>query len=428
MSNEIILLDPNTIEIAPDRYRKIIKNIDSLTESIKTLGKNIVPINVILTDGKPKLVAGHRRTLACRQAGVMVRATVETLDTVDERIYEITENLEREDFTWQEKVEATADLAKLLEAKYGKLTVRQFSEKSGLSIGAISTDLGLAEALKADPEMFVACKTRDSALKVLQKFKIDETKAELALRKQKTNYGAKAKNHIFFGGCNNLIESLPNNVVDAMITDHPYGLDLKNAKKQEGVVDAYEDDETAYFPMIVELLQKSSRVLKADAAICMFCRVENFAWLREEIMKHGFAVDSMPGIWYRTGSAGQTYSPDKNFARSYEVFAYGTRGNYSLVKQGASNVIPCSGVNPSEKLHIVQKPLALMEELVQRFCLPGSVILDPFAGSATTVIAGLKFGCKALGFEKDEGNYQSAIIRVADFLSAKDAGVTELGK
>lgn len=439
MPEEIVTLNPDDIVIEPDRYRKDLGDIESLAEGIKTLGRNIIPIMVrIDEDGRYILVAGERRTKACKLAGVKVRATIETLDSIEHRIYEITENLDRKDFDWREKVEATTDLIDMLRAKYGKLPLRKASEKTGLSTGAISTDLGLAEALKVDPEMFDRCKTRDSALKVLQKYKIDEAHAELAIRKKKTNYGSRAQNCLFNGSCLDLIDSLPANSISALITDPPYGIDLKNIKKVSAVSEAahqagtYEDGVEEYFIMMDGLIKKLDRVMAKDSCFVLFCdhkhkpnSLSNFGWLADRFTQIGFSIDPIPGIWHRTGSPGQTSVPSKNMARSYEAFLYGFRGDYSLVRKGQSNVLPCPGVSISEKVHVVEKPLPLMEELISRFCLPGQTILDPFAGSGTTIIAGLKAGCKALGFELDKVNYDRALVRIADFLSAKDAGLLD---
>lgn len=52
----------------------------------------------------------------------------------------------------------------------------------------------------------------------------------------------------------------------------------------------------------------------------------------------------------------------------------------------------------SDRLHIAQKPLALMLDLVT-LVRPGGLILDPFAGSGTTGIAAIRQGRQALLFE-----------------------------
>jgi site-specific DNA-methyltransferase (adenine-specific) len=51
-----------------------------------------------------------------------------------------------------------------------------------------------------------------------------------------------------------------------------------------------------------------------------------------------------------------------------------------------------------DKLHQTQKPLPLMRDLV-KICEPGETILDPFAGSGTTLIAALHEGYNAVGIE-----------------------------
>jgi site-specific DNA-methyltransferase (adenine-specific) len=52
--------------------------------------------------------------------------------------------------------------------------------------------------------------------------------------------------------------------------------------------------------------------------------------------------------------------------------------------------------------HPCPKPLGLMRELVYLFTDPDEVILDPFAGSGTTLIAAKVLGRRAIGIEVDE--------------------------
>lgn len=51
-------------------------------------------------------------------------------------------------------------------------------------------------------------------------------------------------------------------------------------------------------------------------------------------------------------------------------------------------------------LHPTQKPTELMLELVSLFTDPDDVILDPYCGSATTLVAALRLGRRAIGIEK----------------------------
>ena len=51
--------------------------------------------------------------------------------------------------------------------------------------------------------------------------------------------------------------------------------------------------------------------------------------------------------------------------------------------------------------HNTVKPLALMEWLVSLIVPPGGVVLDPFAGSGTTLQAAINKGFTPIGIEQD---------------------------
>ena len=52
--------------------------------------------------------------------------------------------------------------------------------------------------------------------------------------------------------------------------------------------------------------------------------------------------------------------------------------------------------------HPTQKPLALLERIVQASTNPGDLILDPFMGSGTTGVAALYFGRRFIGIEREQ--------------------------
>lgn len=62
--------------------------------------------------------------------------------------------------------------------------------------------------------------------------------------------------------------------------------------------------------------------------------------------------------------------------------------------------------------HATIKPLKLMDWIVQLIAAPGQVILDPFAGSGTTIEAGLRNGNRMIGIDKDPANVASIDFRI----------------
>lgn len=74
---------------------------------------------------------------------------------------------------------------------------------------------------------------------------------------------------------------------------------------------------------------------------------------------------------------------------------------------GASRFFYCAKAAPSERgednRHPTVKPLKLMEYLIKLIMPPkDGVLLDPFAGSGTTMLAALKLGYTAIGIEKEQ--------------------------
>ena len=125
--------------------------------------------------------------------------------------------------------------------------------------------------------------------------------------------------------------------------------------------------------------------------------------------QHAFAYDATPpdglrclrlGVWVKTNPMPQI-SADRP-GQGWESIAYlhradvkpswnggGKAGNYVLpVQQGEG--------------HPTVKPLAMLSDWVRLFTQPGDVVLDPLAGSGTTLRAAVNEGRRAIGVEIDE--------------------------
>lgn len=61
-----------------------------------------------------------------------------------------------------------------------------------------------------------------------------------------------------------------------------------------------------------------------------------------------------------------------------------------------------------EKIHPTQKPVKLLEKLIKIFTDPGDVVIDPVAGSGSTLIAAENTGRVGIGFEIKKDFYRAA--------------------
>ena len=60
------------------------------------------------------------------------------------------------------------------------------------------------------------------------------------------------------------------------------------------------------------------------------------------------------------------------------------------------------------KIHPAQKPVKVLEQLIQIFTDPGDVVIDPCCGSGSTLRAARNLGRSAYGFEIDRNFYSKA--------------------
>lgn len=88
------------------------------------------------------------------------------------------------------------------------------------------------------------------------------------------------------------------------------------------------------------------------------------------------------------------------FRQQSEFVVWGSNGAMSLGRDAPflTGVLRCPTVNSKKRKHQTEKPLELMRQVVQ-ICERGGRILDPFAGSGTTLVAAEAEGFSALGIE-----------------------------
>ena len=75
--------------------------------------------------------------------------------------------------------------------------------------------------------------------------------------------------------------------------------------------------------------------------------------------------------------------------------------------------------NPQNRIHVTEKPLQLMKDVIQ-ICEPGGLILDPFAGAGTTILAAAEEGYEAVGIEVTDAYYKLGTDRVRFALESKE--------
>jgi site-specific DNA-methyltransferase (adenine-specific) len=67
------------------------------------------------------------------------------------------------------------------------------------------------------------------------------------------------------------------------------------------------------------------------------------------------------------------------------------------------------------KVHPTQKPVPLLEEIIRIFTDEGDVVIDPCAGSGSTLLAAMKMNRRAYGFEIKKDFFREASEKVLKY-------------
>ena len=94
---------------------------------------------------------------------------------------------------------------------------------------------------------------------------------------------------------------------------------------------------------------------------------------------------------------------------------YRDKGEYTHVSNGFLHPHSILSFNTEKHkgLHPTQKPIALMEWLVQTYTNEGDTVIDPFMGSGTTGVACAIHNRRFIGIERDERYFEIAVERIS---------------
>lgn len=399
-----------------ERYRSNDEaHINNLSESIKEKGV-LQPIT-IAPDGRG--MAGYCRWEGSRRAGLTkIPALIRNpADTVDAFEIELVENALRKNPSWDDQAEAIKKLDLLYKANKVDWSNRKTAALLGISAMTVSRAVKLADALQSFPEMR-DLKDAAEAHKVLDKMEEHVVIQELRKRAEADplNKGVKAmltladRSYIIGDTFKGLEGLKTNGKIDIIECDPPYGIDLSEQKRSKdnaaSNVHSYNEvPAPQYDDFLKDLTKELYRVANNDAWLIFWFGP---TWQHEVLValrEAGWIVDEIPCIWSK--GQGQTNAPEYYLARTYEPFYLCRKGKPIMVKRGRANVFNFLGA--SDKYHPTQRPIDLMEELLEVLGVDLQTVLVPFLGSGVTVRAAFRLGMRAFGWDLN-GEYKDRFM------------------
>jgi site-specific DNA-methyltransferase (adenine-specific) len=205
-------------------------------------------------------------------------------------------------------------------------------------------------------------------------------------------------NTLIQGDCVAAMAQLDPASIDFALTDPPY---LVGYRGRDGRTVTNDDNGRWLRPAFAHVY----RVLKPAA----FC-VSFYAWNKIHLF--------MPA-WREAGFRAVGHIVfKKRYASAVRFLRYEHEAAYLLAKgdvQPPARPIPDVLDFPytGNKLHPTQKPVEALKPLIAAFCPPEGIVLDPFAGSGSTLVAAQQLGRRYIGFEIDAQHHQTATVRLA---------------
>ena len=404
------------------RYRDDMGDLEALCESIKE--KGILQPITVSTD--LVLLAGERRITAAKLAGLTkIPALVrEVLGEIDAREVELFENIHRKSFTWDEEARLIRDIDELYKAQNVDWSGRKTAQLLDKGVASVSRAIQLAKAIDAVPELG-EMKTADEAFKTLKVMEEQAIVQELRSRQ------ANPENPIFKHGVGDAIRIAEANyqigdvfkglaelrsggVVDLIECDPPYGIDLGEVKagNSSTITNYHEVERSSYPEFMKKLCAELFRVANRNAWLVFWYGPTHHQLTLESLRNAGWLVDEIPNIWHKAN--GQTLQPELYLARCYEPFFLCRKGQPILYKRGRSNVFTYPGVPGNQKYHPTERPVELIEELLNLLVASNQVVLVPFLGSGATLRACYNNGNKAFGWDLNPEYRDKFLLKVEE--------------
>lgn len=238
-------------------------------------------------------------------------------------------------------------------------------------------------------------------------------------------------NQLYKGNCLELMKEIPDESIDMILCDLPYG----STQCKWDIIIPFEP-----------LWEQYNRIIKENGAIVLFAtepfasklRLSNiknykYDWVWDKVKGTGFLnAKKQPMrnhelicVFYKKQCL---YNPQMTYGhklkKSYrskdlQTDVYGEMKNdytYESTSRYPRSIQVFSTDTQNSSLHPTQKPVALLEYLIKTYTNEGDLILDNCAGSGSTCIAAINTNRNFIGMEMDDDYFEVAENRIHDRL------------
>lgn len=225
-----------------------------------------------------------------------------------------------------------------------------------------------------------------------------------------------------------LLQSIPNNSVDLILTDPPYiisrstgmqtykdslesggNVNKKYGKKYAMVSEFGEWDSSFTIDDLKESVDEFYRILRSGGSCVIFFdlwKIETLRNLLDKFSKHRFIE------WIKTNPVPiNQYATYLSNAREIAISCV-KGGKATFHSKYDNGVYEYPIYRGKDRFHPTQKSLPLFEELIKKHSNEGDIVVDPYAGSGTTAVAAINTNRIYICGEPSDEYFQKGYDRV----------------
>lgn len=193
--------------------------------------------------------------------------------------------------------------------------------------------------------------------------------------------------------------------VDTIITDPPYGISFQSNHRLKKYDAIKNDDSLSWLDAFAK---KCYDLANDNTAHYIFCSYHNIDKFKMAFEKY-FKVKNLL-VWEKNNTSMGDLKG--NFASKTEFILFLHKGRRLINGKRDSNILKFK--RTGNKYHPTEKPVDLMEYLIEKFTDKDETVLDPFMGSGTTGVACVNTNRKFIGIELDEKYFEIAETRIKE--------------
>lgn len=193
--------------------------------------------------------------------------------------------------------------------------------------------------------------------------------------------------------------------------------DNKNGESKLAGKEFFDTDKnfriSEFFHFCSKLLKPEPKESGKAPCMIVFCEFEQQFELIQKAKKYGF--NNYINLVFRKNFSAQVLKANMRVVGNCEYALILYRDKLPKFNNAGKMIFNCMDWikdMKTDKIHPTQKPLSVLMRLIQIFTDEGDVVIDPVAGSGSTLVAAYELGRKAYGFEIKKDYYTAACKRI----------------